>query len=314
MTPTELRFWTIVARRAALATPEIAASILAAFQVLRDNLSDAELQRAIDLGYAEQIVAQVISDAAWQAAFQPVRDSIRRSIVQSVTYYARTLPVPPAAAKQLAISFDYLSPHVVTAIRQLETATLGKLEESTRETLRAFVENGLRDGASPASMARDIRGLFGLAPNQMQEVANFRDALAGANGRSITNYNLRNRTVDRLLAKGPLTEAQIERYTEQYRQKRIAINAYTNARTASGDAQKLANRLAWQHAVDTGVVDGDRLKRQWIGVMDSRERPSHVAMEKQVAPFGQPYSNGQMVPGEGEYNCRCVERFFVSRA
>jgi len=314
VTPAELRLWAILARRAGVLTPELAANILAAFQELSAGLSDTDLERAVRMGYAEQIVAQIVSDAAWDAAMRPVRDTMRRSILQSVPYYARSLPIPPAAAKEVAVSFDYLSPNVVTAIRQLETATLAKLEESTRETLRAFVENGLRDGASPASMAKNIRSLFGLSPSQAQEVENFRQALSGTNGRSIANYNLRNRTVDRLLAKGPLTPAQIDRYTELYRQKRIAQNAYTNARTASGDAQKLANRLAWQHAIDTGAVDSARLKRKWIGVNDDRERPSHVAMNNEVAAFDQPYSNGQMVPGFGEYNCRCVERFFVSTA
>lgn len=314
MTPAELRLWAILARRAGVLTPELAANIMAAFQELRAGLSDADLERAVRMGYAEQIVAQIVSDAAWEAAMRPVRDTMRRSILQSVPYYARALPIPPAAAKEVAVSFDYLSPNVITAIRQLEIATLGKLEESTRETLRAFVENGLRDGASPASMAKNIRNLFGLSPSQAQEVENFRQALAGANGRSIANYNLRNRTVDRLLAKGPLTPAQIDRYTELYRQKRIAQNAYTNARTAAGDAQKLANRLAWQEAIAKGAVDGSRLKRKWIGVNDARERPSHVAMNDEVAPFDQPYSNGQIVPGFGEYNCRCVERFFVSTA
>lgn len=314
MTPSELILWSLVLRRAGLVTPDVAAAILAAFQFLSDSLSDADLRRAIDLGYTEQIAAQLITDAKWQAAFQPVRDTIRRSIVQSVPYYARRLPLPPAAAKEISVSFDYLSPNVITAIRQLETATLGALEESTREALRAVVEQGLTDRLSPAAMARQVRELFGLAPSQIQEVANFRDALAGVNGRTIANYNLRNRTVDRLLAKGQLTDAQIERYTEQYRLKRIAQNAYTNARTAAVDAQKLANRLAWQHAVDIGAVDGSRLKRQWIGVNDDRERPSHVAMNNQIVPFDQPYSNGQMVPGAGEYNCRCVERFFVGRS
>jgi hypothetical protein len=31
-------------------------------------------------------------------------------------------------------------------------------------------------------------------------------------------------------------------------------------------------------------------------------------------PADQPYSNGQMVPGEDEYNCRCISAFFLVRA
>jgi hypothetical protein len=303
-------------RRAGVTTPDVAAAILAAFDILRANLSDADMARAINAGYAEQIAAQIISDAKWQAAWQPVRDTIRRSIVQSVTYYARNLPIPPSAAKDVSIAFDYLSPNVITAIRQLETRVITSLEEPARETLRAFVENGLRDGASPASMARNIRSVFGLAPSQAQEVANFKDALAGVNGRSIANYNLRNRTVDRLLAKGPMTPAQIDRYTELYRQKRIAQNAYVNARTAAVDAQRLANRLAWESAIDRGIVDGSRVTKRWVGVMDDRERPTHVAMENVTIPFDEtwPVDGGALIPGDGAWSCRCVAVYRVAKA
>jgi len=31
-------------------------------------------------------------------------------------------------------------------------------------------------------------------------------------------------------------------------------------------------------------------------------------------PFGSTYSNGEDVPGESTYGCRCVSRVFVARA
>lgn len=316
MTPTELRLWSAIIRRAGNVSAELAAKILTAFQVLRDSLTDAELQRAFELGYAEQIVAQIVDDARFNAAMQPVRDQIRRNILQNITYYTKNLPLPPSVVRNVGVAFDYLSPNVITAIRQLESRALNALQESTRETLRAFVEQGLREQLSANAMVRDIKDLFGLAPSQAQEVMNFRDALLGLNGRSITSYKLRNRTVDRLLAKGPLTPEQVDRYTEIYRKRRIAQNAYTNARTAAGDAQKLANRLAWQTAVDSGVVDGGRLTKTWRGVMDARERPEHIAMEGVTIPFNDrwPVDGGALIPGEGTYNCRCVAVYRVARA
>jgi hypothetical protein len=313
MTPSELALWTAVMRRAGAVTPEIAAKIIAAFQILRDNLTDAEFEKAVNLGYAEQIAAQILSDATFQAAMQPVRDAIRRSMVQSVTYYARSIPLPPVS-KTVGIAFDYLSPNVIDAIRGLETKVITALEESTRETVRAIIENGLRDGVNPRTVAQDLRSMIGLGPTQAQEVVNFREALQGANGRSITDYTLRNRTVDRLLAKGELTPEQVERYTEIYRKRRIAQNAETTARTAALDAQKLANRLAWQNAVDHGIVDGDRLMKQRIGVDDDRERPEHVAINNEIRRFDEPYSNGEVVSGDSSWNCRCIDRYFVARA
>lgn len=301
-------------RRAASLTPEIARRLLAAFATLRESLSDAELQRLVAVGAVEQLIQRFVDDATFNAAMQPVRDAMRRNIIQSVTAYAKTLPLPPTSVRSLVVSFDYLAPQVIQAIRALETRVMMSLATDVRETVRAYVENGLRDGVNPRVVARNLRSVIGLGSTQMQEVENFRDALLGQNGRSVTGYTLRNRTVDRLLAKGTLTDEQVDRYVEVYRKRRLAQNAETIARTAALDAQKAAQHLAWQQAVGKGFVDGSRLRKMWIGVMDSRERPTHVAMEHATAPWNEPYSNGQMVPGDSEFNCRCVSRYFVAPA
>lgn len=314
MTPTEAILWARVMRRAASLTPEIARRLLAAFATLRESLSDAELQRLVAVGAVEQLIQRFVDDATFNAAMQPVRDAMRRNIIQSVTAYAKTLPLPPTSVRSLVVSFDYLAPQVIQAIRALETRVMMSLATDVRETVRAYVENGLRDGVNPRVVARNLRSVIGLGSTQMQEVENFRDALLGQNGRSVTGYTLRNRTVDRLLAKGTLTDEQVDRYVEVYRKRRLAQNAETIARTAALDAQKAAQHLAWQQAVGKGFVDGSRLRKMWIGVMDSRERPTHVAMEHATAPWNEPYSNGQMVPGDSEFNCRCVSRYFVAPA
>jgi hypothetical protein len=113
-----------------------------------------------------------------------------------------------------------------------------------------------------------------------------------------------------------MTPAQIDRYTELYRQKRIAQNAYVNARTAAVDAQRLANRLAWESAIDRGIVDGSRVTKRWVGVMDDRERPTHVAMENVTIPFDEtwPVDGGALIPGDGAWSCRCVAVYRVAKA
>jgi hypothetical protein len=111
-----------------------------------------------------------------------------------------------------------------------------------------------------------------------------------------------------------LKAERIDKMVEAYRRRRINQNATINARQAAVDAQKLANRLAWQDAVAMGAVDAGSLYRVWRGVMDDRERPTHVAMEGDTVPFDSPHSNGQMIPGEGEFGCRCVDIYTVRAA
>jgi len=83
-------------------------------------------------------------------------------------------------------------------------------------------------------------------------------------------------------------------------------------RTATLDALKKGQDLSWRDAIEKGVVVGT-LTKTWVTVHDDRVRPEHVAMDGQTVPFDAPYSNGQMVPGETDYNCRCISRVTVKR-
>jgi hypothetical protein len=151
--------------------------------------------------------------------------------------------------------------------------------------------------------------VIGLAPNQLKAVDNFRQMLETGDAEALTRA-LRDRRFDKTIRnalKGDgLTPEQIDRMTDAYRKRFLAFNAETNTRTAALDAQKLGQRLTWEQAVARGDVDGSRLTKRWSGTLDDRERDSHLAMEGETVPWDQPYSNGQMQPGDSEYNCRCV--------
>jgi len=285
--------------------PDVQLAVLKAFRIIRESLSESQLARIISTGNLDALLDAALRQAVMDTAFQPVRDQIRRSVGQSVTYYAKQIAIP-ATLPGVTIAFDVLSPHVIDGIRSLETKVVGDLENDVRETVRAFVENGLREGVGPRTIARDLRTVVGLGPSQLEQVQNFRDALTGQNGRSVADYTLRDKRFDRTIAKGDLTPDQVDKMVEVYTRKRVAQNAETVARTATLDAQKLGQHLAMQDAIQKGVYDPNRLVKTWRGVMDSRERDSHIAMEGDTVPWDQLYSNGQMIPGDTEYNCRCV--------
>lgn len=310
MTAQERALWQRIQRRAALLSPDFAAAVLVSFAALRETLSQADVEAAIRSGAADRLFQQVLSAAVLYAAFMPVRERLRRGIGDAVRFVSRDLPKPPAPAT-LTVSFDSLNPRVIDAIRTLETRVIGALEQSVRETVKTAVERGLQAGLNPRAVAVELRSVIGLGPTQLQEVENFRDALLGLNGRSVTDYTLR----DKRLTKTS-TPKQVDRAVAAYTKRRIAQNAETVARTASLNAQKLGQRLAWEAAVEQGAVDPRRLMKQWLGVMDLRERDAHIAMERKIVPFDEqwPVDGGVMIPGENTYNCRCVARYFVQSA
>jgi hypothetical protein len=183
------------------------------------------------------------------------------------------------------------------------------------ETIRLAVESGLRAGLSSPAIAKDLRPLVGVGPKQLDRVVNLRDAMLGQNGRTLSDYTMRDKRFDAAVRNGTLTEAQMSRALTSYTNAIASQNANSIAGTAARDSQKLAQRLSWIDAMGQGTTgDGELLVHEWITVGDDRVRDEHAAHANEVQPWDQPYSSGQMVPGEGDWNCRCVERFYIVRA
>lgn len=279
MNPSEKTLWAKAQRRAAGLSPDISSAIMRAFKVIIESLTGAELIRAIQSGYAEKI----LDDAVLQRAFMPLRERIRQGVNTSVVQFAKDLP----KSKSINFAFDTLNPDVLVAVKKLETTVITSLSDDIREVVRQRVAEGLTKGESPAAVARDLRSVIGLSPKQVEQSANLRAQL-----------------VEKEVEAG-----RIERMVATYERRRIAQNAETISRTTALDAMKLGQKLSMDHAVAIGVYDSDQLTKTWVGVLDDRERDSHVEMEGETVPYDEPYSNGQMVPGDDEYNCRCISRY-----
>ena len=223
----------------------------------------------------------------------------------AAAYFGKTIPGVPA--KTVGVAFDYLNPRVVDAVRQLDSTMMQTLATDTRQTVRDIIQKGLESGAGPRQTARALRDVLALSPKQLAAVDNYRDALvAGDKGKAL-GYELRDKRFDGITKRGVLTPAQVDKMEAAYRARMVAFNAETNARTATLDAFKLGQELSWQDAKDKGLLgERDVLVKQWKGVMDAREREEHIAMEGETVLMDERYSNGEMIPGESTYNCRCL--------
>src|SRR6185312_4335552 len=100
--------------------PDVQLAVLKAFRIIRESLSETQLARIISTGNLDALLDAALRQAVMDTAFQPVRDQIRRSVGQSVTYYAKQIAIP-ATLPGVTIAFDVLSPHVIDGIRSLET-------------------------------------------------------------------------------------------------------------------------------------------------------------------------------------------------
>lgn len=314
MTAAQLRFWERVHRKATGLTKEAARAYFAGVKALQATMATRELNALVRAGAVDRFVALALSDENLNAAFSRFRAQVQLTTRDATAWFGKD--IPGVHASGIGIAFDHLNPRVIDAVRSLDTKVMTRLATETREVVRAYLEQGLRTGAAPATTARALRELIGLGPTQVQEVANFRAALEAGDVAKAFGYRARDRRFDASIEAGRLTPEKIDRIVEAYTKRRVAINAETTARTATVEAMKVGQQLSWEDAREKGVIpEGYVMMQEWMTVMDGRERPEHHAMNGQVAPLDGAFSNGDSYPGEGDpWNCRCLARVFLARA
>lgn len=99
-----------------------------------------------------------------------------------------------------------------------------------------------------------------------------------------------------------LTTVQIGRNIRQFYDDRSAFKSMRVARTETTHAAGFGQREA---ARQSRVVK----RKQYITSRDDRVRDEHAAMDGEIRDFDEPYSSGEMYPGESSINCRCVESY-----
>lgn len=306
MTPAARLFRDRLERRARALAGDLRAALLKAYDQLAASLTDAELTRLIEAGNLDEL----ITDADARRALLHVQARLRAGVESAAQSYTRDIPIGTADI------FDVMQANAVRAILALNTRVMQGLSDEVRASVRTYVADALAGGRSTRATVAGIRDVIGLAPNQVKAVENFRLMLETGDAEALTR-TLRDRRFDatlRRMSETPLTPAQVDRMVDAYRRRFVAYNADVTIRTAAVDAEKLAHQMAWEQAVDRGDVDAGSLTKRWSGTLDDRERPTHLAMEGETVPFDQPYSNGQQVPGDTEFNCRCVSIFEANGA
>lgn len=118
---------------------------------------------------------------------------------------------------------------------------------------------------------------FGLTPNQAQAVDNYRHALE--EGDRTIDRELRDRRFDptaRRATREPLTQSQIDRMTERYRERYVRQRAQNIGRTEALRAVQTGLHRELEERIARGDIDPRRVKRYWRHQGDGRVRHSHI--------------------------------------
>lgn len=331
MSAAERELYRRLRRRAALLQPDLARRLLAAYEAIRLALTDAELAVAIQSGQAEALINEVMSDPK-AGVFSQLRQMLDETVIGAAKAEAAKLPPSIQVG-----AFNVVNRHVLTAAVKLDTEVVQGLADEVRNTVRLYVMDGLQSGKNPREIARATKKYIGLSYNQMQYIENFRHELetgdpaalsrvlgrgmirtpdgsltfreAHAGGRGVSSRDIT--LISQHLGSKRLTETQIDRITSAYRDRWLALNTEAHTRTMALQAQRIGARQSWEDAITQGTVDRSQLRRTWVAVDDNRTRPEHRALDGTTITWDATYPNGEMVPGESTYNCRCIERVTI---
>lgn len=255
-------------------TGAISSSARAAIQAAEDAAKLAE--RAQVLTSSAPVEAAQAAINASQAAANAAREALEsKQLALDLENLARGL------RPSVGISFDPTNPRAAQSANDLAYQFIREVSDEQRDIVRQAVAGALGEGTHPKAAARDIRDSIGLTAKQKEAVDNYRKALE-ANSSDALNRALRDKRFDPTVRRAnetdtPLTDDQIDKMVDRYRERFVTYRADTIGLTESTSATSMANHEAMLQTVDAAGLDPDNdVEKKWNSTLDGRTRPSHV--------------------------------------
>lgn len=248
---------------------------------------------------------------------------VRFANVLPGVYASAGLDAAKRIAEQLGVpsvtvSFDPSDPISAEKIRQNRLEFIRQVTESQRDAIRQAVGEAFEQGAGPRQTARMFRDAIGLTGRQEAAVRNYRRLLEQGSAQALAR-DLRDKRFDSRVARAdeePLSNQQIDRMVQRYRERYRQFRAETIARTEGVRAMSVGQDEALRQVTEQVDIDPSRVRRVWNRTADARTRDAHDVMQGQEVGLNEPFVDGEgnqlMFPGDPSappsttIQCRCV--------
>lgn len=257
--------------------PKIRNALLAAFKEIKDSVTLTEIENAIKTQGITGAL-NILSNLQIEAI---IKKELINNINMAVTESGRMTinVIPPAGVTGSVFSYNILNPITAEYIQTYELNLINKISINTRDAIRNSIQADFIAGRNPLDTARAFKDTIGLTPKQELAVRNYRTSLESLD-RSALNRKLRDKRFDSSVLraienKTKLSEDQINRFVDNYRERFIQFRANTIARTESMRAISVGEYTSAVQAVNEGAINADIVKRFWVYQDDSRTRNSH---------------------------------------
>lgn len=241
--------------------------------VLLDLLLHSPIDRLVD----------VLPEDPWYKAGEKIEAELLAEYLDG----GSRVKLAPIRKEVLEFSFDRSRPEAAEWARKQSGQLITAVTEDQRAVVRSFVGESLDDGVAPREVARGLRNVVGLTPQQTQWVDNhYQRQIAAARDRGLSATRA-----------AELAQSS----TDRYHSRVFRYRTETIARTEILSASHAGRRAAWQQGLQGGWINAGAGK-QWSTEVDDRTCDICVPLDGIVVPI-----NGMFPDGEPPVhpNCRC---------
>jgi hypothetical protein len=317
-------FWQRMIAEANRFKPDLRRGVFAAIEAARLRLSEAQIVAYLRAGDIEGLVQAMLGPPdQLQYLYAQLDRAMHASVVASAGTILSDIPLAILNGIKMEVRLDRLPRRALDVLQQSQLTLIREIDTATRDGVRTFLMDGVRQGRNPRQTAREllgatagdarIGGRLGLTASQQQIVDNYRRALETGSSNALQR-KLRQRAADGVVQRArdagvPLDPDRINSLVAYYERRMLTLRAETIARTESLRALREGRHLGWLAAIEQGFVDPNGLVKRWVTAHDERVRPAHQQMNGVEVPFDQPFEpedTGPIDEPPVAVNCRCL--------
>lgn len=186
------------------------------------------------------------------------------------------IAVLPSAAVSGPLVFSLTIPQVSAYVNNYVGQRIVEIATETRNAVQIAVHDGIVTGRNPKQVARDFRSSIGLTTNQERTVQRFRAALETGDSAYVNSLTTPTDRMKSAAESGKLSQAQIDKMTEDMRLRYVKQRTETIARTESLTAVSVGQDQAIRQGQAIGSVANELVKK-WLYRHDGRTRDAHIS-------------------------------------
>ncbi|MFP1634090.1 phage minor head protein [Zhengella sp. ZM62] len=312
--------------------PAIRDAFLEAVREVTSKARVADIAKALERGDVQGALDALYMD---RSAFETFERAIEEAYGEGGKAVIDDLGrLRDADGNGFVVRFDVRNLRAEQWLKEHSSRLVTRIIQEQRLNIRNALEEGMREGNNPRTVALDIvgridrqtgrrtGGIVGLSWPQERAVANARRELESGDFAAYRQRERRDRRFDRTIAKAEregrgLTAKEISTIISRYSDRLLKLRGDTIGRTEALASLHAAQHEALQQLVDTGKVQASQIRRVWDATGDARTRLDHLAADSQSVGLNETFTVGgrQMkYPGdpaggpEQVINCRCVVR------